>query len=638
MKLLKLQLQNFRKFAKAEFDLSSSAVLIYGPNEAGKSTIHQGILAALFGIGAPSAGLFGKEKLKSQEGGVPRVALEFTSKGKEYKIERDLEKSKAKLYKKSLSDYVLESEDLKTVNQFVLKTLGVSSAAIFNKTASIQQADVALISDIFDIGENLEKIFAGEGNVSLAKFESELEKIRKSLKKERNEKPGELDKLYEQRQNLLAKYFDAQKISSESQQLSEEVEQLKKLVPELEARVAELDALILKAQQKKSLEQKRNELREQWKIVSEKLNKLSELKEKKTKIEEELGKYPTVQDLENQSKLISKNRQFFKLAGFWASAVLSALFILFAFLQTDFIALHLTMAVIFSGLSFSLFYLYKKKTAGIASTDQLAAINKLLVEKEILERSEQMLESEADLRSALENLEFEGNIQNKMLEAFADFEPSTEEIEKWKTELLARRKELQKATEQFHFSRGVLKVEKEGSISPEILAGELNYIENLIKEKEKLYSAIQIALATVQEIKQEYHGECLPVLEKQVSELFAKFTSGNHKKVLLAKSWPEILVEDQKGNFTPESLSRGTLDQLYFAFRLAAADMLSQNVKLPLIFDDPLVHFDKERAKQALDTLSQIAKERQIIFFSHDEELCNNLAKSIKESKLIKLV
>jgi len=622
MKLIKLSLHNFRKFDKAEFDLDSDTVLICGPNETGKSTIHQGIIAALFGIGTESAGLLAKDEIKSLQGGNPAVELLFSAQGETYKIERDLEKGKARLFKKTeLSDFAKVSEDLKFISQFILKTIGVSSPAVFNKTASIKQADLAQISNLSEIGENLEKIFAGTGNISLQKVEAELDKLRKSLRKERNEKSGELDKLAERKGELEKRLFDAQNIASESQNLSEEVEQLSKLVPELEARISELDSLLLKLQEKINLETKRNDLRKQWKEANEKLSRILAYKERKRKIDEELQEFAANKKTKNQQPILAFSLGIlgFVLAG-----------ISFASLGT--LAVLLIFGVIFLAAAILIYFFPKKKPV---ETDEQ---KNLLLEKEILERSKENLEEEANLASILENLEFDGNAQNRALEAFGGFNPSTEEVEKWKSELGARKKELAESQERFHFSRGVLKVEREGNVSPEILAGELEYLENQIQEKEQLYQAILVAQQTILGIKQEYHGQHLPVLEKEVSRLFSVFTNGFHNKVALTENWPAILVEDEKGNLIPEALSQGALDQLYFAFRLATADLLSQNVKIPLLLDDPMVHFDDQRRNQAIAILAEVAKERQVIYFTHDEELAGKLTKSIGKSKLVQLV
>ena len=69
-------------------------------------------------------------------------------------------------------------------------------------------------------------------------------------------------------------------------------------------------------------------------------------------------------------------------------------------------------------------------------------------------------------------------------------------------------------------------------------------------------------------------------------------------------------------------LSRGTVDQLYLALRLALCDMLlSGDEPCPIVLDDALINFDDTRMGYALDVLREIAQRRQILLFTcHSRE------------------
>ena len=62
-----------------------------------------------------------------------------------------------------------------------------------------------------------------------------------------------------------------------------------------------------------------------------------------------------------------------------------------------------------------------------------------------------------------------------------------------------------------------------------------------------------------------------------------------------------------------ERLSRGTLEQIYFALRMAAAEML-QEEELPVILDETFAFYDDKRLQSVLKWLSQ--QERQVIILS----------------------
>lgn len=83
------------------------------------------------------------------------------------------------------------------------------------------------------------------------------------------------------------------------------------------------------------------------------------------------------------------------------------------------------------------------------------------------------------------------------------------------------------------------------------------------------------------------------------------------------------VVRADEDEATPEQLSEGTLDQVYLALRLAAVRELQQQrvdagkPALPLVLDDVLMAFDSDRTRAALEVLSELADDIQIVLFTH---------------------
>lgn len=83
-----------------------------------------------------------------------------------------------------------------------------------------------------------------------------------------------------------------------------------------------------------------------------------------------------------------------------------------------------------------------------------------------------------------------------------------------------------------------------------------------------------------------------------------------------------VLRADER-EAAPEELSEGTLDQVYLALRLAAVRELHRQraaagkPALPLVLDDALMAFDADRTREALVLLSDLARDMQIIVFTH---------------------
>lgn len=69
---------------------------------------------------------------------------------------------------------------------------------------------------------------------------------------------------------------------------------------------------------------------------------------------------------------------------------------------------------------------------------------------------------------------------------------------------------------------------------------------------------------------------------------------------------------------SPEDLSQGARDQIYFAMRLAIVELLGGRDPQPLLLDDPFVHFDEGRRARALDLLREFSRRHQVLLFSCD--------------------
>lgn len=64
----------------------------------------------------------------------------------------------------------------------------------------------------------------------------------------------------------------------------------------------------------------------------------------------------------------------------------------------------------------------------------------------------------------------------------------------------------------------------------------------------------------------------------------------------------------------PEALSRGTLEQFYFAFRMAVGSIVTQEEPLPLLLDETFAMYDDDRLRQTLRLLA--ADGTQTILFT----------------------
>ena len=84
-------------------------------------------------------------------------------------------------------------------------------------------------------------------------------------------------------------------------------------------------------------------------------------------------------------------------------------------------------------------------------------------------------------------------------------------------------------------------------------------------------------------------------------------------------------------------LSRGTLEQIHLALRLALVEHVdSGRETVPLFLDEVLVNWDNMRLHKCLEILHELAGQRQIFLFTCHDWLVNKM-QEMMNAKVIKL-
>ena len=137
------------------------------------------------------------------------------------------------------------------------------------------------------------------------------------------------------------------------------------------------------------------------------------------------------------------------------------------------------------------------------------------------------------------------------------------------------------------------------------------------------YSAIRLAMETLDHANTALQNRFSPELGRRAAEIFAQLTGSRYSGVVLDRSFR--LSAEPAGDpvFRDAALlSAGTLDQLYLAVRLAICDLvLPPEKQVPIVLDDALANFDDRRCAAALRFLKEAAGDRQILLFTcHSRE------------------
>ncbi len=149
---------------------------------------------------------------------------------------------------------------------------------------------------------------------------------------------------------------------------------------------------------------------------------------------------------------------------------------------------------------------------------------------------------------------------------------------------------------------------------------------------------VRIALDIFQEIE-DSEREKVGVLfgeDSNISRFYRKITDGLYENVLFDNNTVGLKVGRRDGKYlSPELLSSGAYDQLYFSVRLTLGEKLLPKEKGFFILDDPFLKSDRERLKRQLAVLVDVAERGwQIIYFSAKDEVKDALQEYIDTGRV----
>ncbi len=107
-------------------------------------------------------------------------------------------------------------------------------------------------------------------------------------------------------------------------------------------------------------------------------------------------------------------------------------------------------------------------------------------------------------------------------------------------------------------------------------------------------------------------------LEQNMARDVERVTGGRYRRLKVDETTLTFTVHSPElGNWVDvRQLSQGTLDQLYLCARLGIVRQVTAPSSPPLVFDDPFVTFDHDRALRAVALLHDIAREHQVVLFT----------------------
>lgn len=304
MKINKLQINAFGNLENKEIELSENINVIYGKNEAGKSTLLKFIVDSLYGISKNKRG----KEFSDYDRYKPWKTEEFSGKisytldnGKKYEVFRDFNKKNPKIYDEELNDISKEFTIDKTYgNQFFFEQTKIDEDTFLSTLASMQQ-EVRLGKQEQNILVQKIANLAGTGDDNVS-YKKAIEKINKR-------QVEEIGTLRTQGRPINIVKDEKFKLQDEIGELEEykdkqyEIEELKQ---GLEEKVKQNEEKLKVIKELKTLEEK--EVQEKQKIalneniINANKQKIEELKINKSNLENALNEIEIPKETENKVK------------------------------------------------------------------------------------------------------------------------------------------------------------------------------------------------------------------------------------------------------------------------------------------------------------------------------------------------
>ena len=611
--LKKLILEDFGKFDYKEIDLDQNITVIYGKNEAGKSTILDGIEYALFG------------KTKSERKYKGKVELSFSYRGKTFSI------SNGKINGYPLYTIIKEFKEL---------PLWLFESLFFVRTKELsiteKQGNKTFVS-------MMEKKLWGEVN-----FDIIVEKFRHSLGSYLN-KFGEN---FKKKGELIEGWEEAQRKKETTLKMIEDAKRLKNIEIEYQIylknknewrdELNRLSNLKKKEEYEKKIainrkikEEKRGitlletEL-DSYKEIEEDIQNIQKLRKEK----EELKKNIEIKEIEQRQtqegikrekeyiNVIQKRRIKDTILLFMGTALSIVLF----FLKSKLFAV--LGLILFLGGIYTLFKTkrykqiqnYEQKLSELNEENEKLKLGKEEKRKKIEDilsknRIRTIMELEA-LGKKGEKIKDEIKLCEERLKIWAKDAPLEEQtimanLEKMEKltgkydeekflKLSENLRHLQQEMEENRQKKGELRHALENKDESEILK-QLKITEEEIKNIENKIEALGIAYKILKDIQKETGEKIKYIVEQEAAPIFSSITKNRYSMLRYNERMKNIEVVNDK-TLPALHLSDGTRDQLYLSLRIAFVRNILENEAF-FIMDEPFLTSDDDRRRKIIDTL-----------------------------------
>lgn len=145
---------------------------------------------------------------------------------------------------------------------------------------------------------------------------------------------------------------------------------------------------------------------------------------------------------------------------------------------------------------------------------------------------------------------------------------------------------------------------------------------------------LEISIDKIEKFIKNRRRDSLPILKSQISKYLKQMTNNKYSEILIDDSLTMKVYDKDINDYVElDSLSMGTLDQIYLAFRLSISKIITDK-KIPIVLDSHFDSYDDERLKS---TLKLLQREEQVLILTSSNREKEILDKNNMTYKLIKL-
>lgn len=612
-----IELKNFGKFHHKDMPLEPGLNIIYGENEAGKTTIHTFIRGMLFGIEKQRGKASGKDLYSKYEPwedpsnyqGMMRIEND----GITYRIERNFNRQN-KSFKVINEDDGVELSSSEIDHLF----MGLDENCYYN-TISISQlgsvTDKELEVILKNYAANLGTTKSMEIDIKAAFADLDSQKKRII----QDNKIGEEEIIEKSLRNVKEQL----EVSEQEQQaIIASVEQKKETAYQLADRKKELSTL-----DKKRLEElaKHNERKDKLyqdvmsytAEVEKNTATLDKIKEHKTELEKQLLE-KGVDSTETMEALSAKviHRSSMPITFIILALAFIGAAVGFAVGNIEFLTIKeywirpvFCLAVAAMFLIFAIIRYAFNKRKKKKKLEALKELKLVLDKLEAAKHEELYMKRQLDSkREALSNTQEQISQEEEREIIAEDYSQDIQEIEEKEREL----------NDVISKARWALEQKKENDIQTEKRLDGLNERLKNIRDAKLEIEAIEEAKRNIEEIANEIRNSFGKKLNERASYYMAQITNGKYDKLTIDERL-NISVNSKKALIIASRLSKGTIEQIYMALRLAAADIIFEKDKKPILLDDAFVMYDNKRMGNTLKFMAE-NMEQVILFSCHTRE------------------